>query len=265
LNVHSIAVQVPISRLTSNSSKPTNYTDAAATIGVWTTASRQATTVLGSKSVGPWTQVSRLGNPLVNEVLIPMGRKDYWNTQSPSGDSQFASHYAHPELAGLLSVLYPKAFPNLKKLTAARADLEAILLTGMPDGIIPGFQNYTGSTQADLLRLNVAVKPAAKPSILGILGGDLAGFPNGRRPYDDIVSIELRAVAGATYPLVDKSYKADAAAAALFDIVDPAKTTPESLSAIGVNFLGWFPYLMPGWSGFTNPAKTDKPALAGAE
>ena len=265
LNVHSIALQVPIRRLTANGSRPSSYTDEHATIGVWTSASRQKSKIFGApnSSTGPWVQVSRLGNPLVNEVLIPMGKKDEWNAQSPSGDAAFEEYVNHPELAALLPVLYPKAFGHLKKLgKASRADLNAILHTGIPDGIVPGFQNYTGSTQADMLRLNTAIKPASKPSILGILGGDLAGFPNGRRPFDDVVSIELRAVAGATYPLVDKSYKPDAAAAALFDVVDPATTSPEGLGRLGVHFMGWFPYLMPGWSGFENPDVTVKPAVA---
>lgn len=267
LNVHSIALQIPITELTSNGRRPSSYKDADATIGVWTSASRQKSLLLGEGTAthtGPYVQVSRLGNPLVNEVIIPMGKKDYWNSQQPSGDSQFAEFYAHPGLAALLPVLYPKAFPNLKKLTAARTDLEAILLTGIPSGIIPGFQNYTGSTQADMLRLNVAIKPASEPSILGILGGDLAGFPNGRRVFDDVTSVSLRAVAAATYPLVDPKYKADAAAGALFDVVDPAKTSPASLHDIGVNFMQWFPYLTPGWNGFTNPFHTPVPVPAGA-
>ena len=81
-------------------------------------------------------------------------------------------------------------FPNLAAYTADRANLLAILLTGIPAGIIPGFQNFTGTTQVDLLRLNVAIPPAASQHILGILGGDLAGFPNGRRVQDDITTID---------------------------------------------------------------------------
>ncbi|MGH9297022.1 MAG: DUF4331 domain-containing protein [Acidimicrobiales bacterium] len=265
VNVHSIAIQVPITRLTSNGKHPSSYKDSHATIGVWTTASRQKSTIIGAGSTGPFVQVSRLGNPLVNEVLIPMGTKDFWNMQAPSGDSQFAKYVEHPELAGLLPVLYPKAFPHLRKLVASnasRADLDAILMTGIPSGIIPNFQNYTGSTQADMLRLNTAIKPARRPSILGILGGDLAGFPNGRRPFDDVTSIELRAVAGATYALVDKKYKPDAAAGALFDVVDPSKTSPDGLSKIGVHLQDVFPYLTPGWNGFSNPDKTVTPVPA---
>ena len=117
-------------------------------------------------------------------------------------------------------------FPNLKGLSAARADLVAVLLTGIPPGIVPGFQNYTGKVMADQLRLNVAIPPSSKPSIYGLLGNDAAGFPNGRRVFDDIVSIELRAVAGATFPLVDKSYSPDAAAGALTEgLPDRARET----------------------------------------
>ena len=177
-------------------------------------------------------QVSRLGNPLFNEVIVPMGRKDRWNASTPDRDKDYAQYVARPELAKLLPVLYPDVFPNLAALNVDRADLLAILLTGIPSGIIPGFQNFTGATQADMLRLNVAVPPASSPNNLGILGGDLAGFPNGRRVADDVVTVELRAVAGATYPLVNKAYTPDAAASAVAD-----GSTPPS------GYLTAFPYL----------------------
>jgi hypothetical protein len=254
LNVHSLALQVPITDLTNDGHRPTGVDDPRATIGVWTTASRQRARVYDTDHAlyvnsGPYTQVSRLGNPLVNEVLIPMGKKDYWNTQDPGYDKQFAAYFAHPGLSELLPVLYPGVFPNLaavNKKGTARADIEAILLTGIPKGIIPGFQNYTGATQADMLRLNVAIKPAKKPSIYGILGGDLAGFPNGRRVFDDVVAIELRALAGATLPLVDKSYKADAAASAVTDGLTPADLSSP--------YLGTFPYLGVPHSGYYTTA-----------
>jgi hypothetical protein len=149
----------------------------------------------------------------------------------------------------LLPDLYPGVFPHLAALNAAgtpRADLEAILLTGIPAGIITGFQNYTGATQADMLRLNTAVKPSSSPDIYGILGGDLAGFPNGRRVFDDVTAIELRALAGATYGLVDKSYAPDAAASAVTDGLTPAD--------LDVPYLASFPYLGVPHSGFTTPA-----------
>jgi len=253
LNVHSIAIQVPITDLTDGGHKPTGVTDPKASIGIWTTASRHRARVYDTDhklyvNNGPYLQVSRLGNPLVNEVLIPMGKKDYWNTQIPGHDKQFASYVAHPGFSELLPTLYPGVFPNLAALNAsgkARADLEAILLTGIPAGIIAGFQNYTGATQADMLRLNVAVMPSSKPSIYGILGGDLAGFPNGRRVFDDVVAVELRALAGATYALVDKTYTPDAAASAVTDGL-----TPADLSA---PYLHEFPYLGVPHSGFTTP------------
>jgi hypothetical protein len=194
-------------------------------------------------------QVSRLANPLFNELLVPLGKKDYWNKQYPKDDSQFANYVVHPELAGLIPVLYPGVFPHLATLNAsksARADLAAILLTGLPSGIIPGFQNYTGPTQADVLRLNLAISPSKSPNIFGILGGDLAGFPNGRRVFDDVVSIELRAVAGATYPLVNAKYTPDKAAALLTDGV-----TPESAN---LSYLSNFPYLGVPYDGFDNPS-----------
>jgi len=115
-------------------------------------------------------------------------------------------------------------------------DLEAILLTGIPSGIIPGFQNFTGKTPADLVRLNLAIPPAAKPNILGIIGGDLAGFPNGRRVFDDIVTVELRAVAGVTIPLVDPSFTPDAAASVITDF------NPPHIPA-GVRYEQHFPFL----------------------
>jgi Domain of unknown function (DUF4331) len=254
LNVHSIAIQVPITDLTEAGHKPTGVTDKKATIGVWTTASRQRARVYDTDrslyvNSGPYVQVSRLGNPLVNEVLIPMGKKDYWNTQIPAHDKQFASFVAHPGFSELLPTLYPGVFPNLAALNkkgTARADLEAILLTGIPTGIVAGFQNFTGATQADMLRLNVAVKPSSSPSIYGILGGDLAGFPNGRRVSDDVTAIELRALAGATYALVDKTYTPDAAASAVTDGLTPAD--------LNVPYLDTFPYLGVPHSGYTTPS-----------
>jgi len=204
---------------------------------------------------GPFVQVSRLGNPLVNEVVIDMGRKDYWNAQPPSGDGEFLPRYANPELAGLLPVLYPGVFPNLAAFNASggpRNDLIAILLTGIPAGVVPGFQNFTGKTPADLLRLNVAVPPTASPSNLGLIGGDPAGYPNGRRVFDDVATIELRCIAGATLPLVDPSFTADAAAG---EISMGLTSGPTDLTALGTeNYLPSFPYLGTPHQGFEVPA-----------
>jgi hypothetical protein len=256
LNVHSIALQVPIARLTANHRSPTSVTDPHAVIGVWTTASRRAASVFGRHGeertcAGPWYQVSRLGNPLINEVIIGIGDKDRWNTQSPANDSQFENYYASPVLGALLPVLYPKVFPNLAGISGPRSDLVAILLSGIPTGIIPGFQNFTGGTLADELRLNLAVPPSKGPNILGILGGDLAGFPNGRRVYDDVTTIELRAVAGLTYSLVDPGYKPDGAAGLIYDLENPnVDGTPGGLASIGDNYSKSFPYLSDPHSGY---------------
>jgi hypothetical protein len=250
LNVHSIALQIPKTSLTKDGSNPTKESDPKSVIGVWTAAYRQKAEMLDSAGnvswAGPWVQVSRLGNPLFNEVIVPMSKKDHWNALPPKDDNQFAQYVQHPELAGLLPVLYPGVFPNLAGLTAARADLVAILLTGLPSGIISGFQNFTGKTLADMLRLNMAIAPSSNPSIFGILGGDLAGFPNGRRVQDDTVAVELRAVAGATYPLVAPSYKPDGAASIITD-----GTTPSSVNA---PYLSSFPYLGTPYNGFDVPS-----------
>jgi Domain of unknown function (DUF4331) len=241
--VHSIALQVP-KRDLAGSSGWHDWRRRDSVIGVWAAASRSKASIREPGGItggfGPPVQVSRLGNPLFNEVIVPMGKKDLWNSLTPADDKQFLSFVQHPELARLLPVLYPGVFPNLAKLTAARADLVAILLTGIPAGIVPGFQNFTGSTYADELRLNLAIPPASRPNPLGVIGGDLAGFPNGRRVFDDVTSVALRAVAGATYPLVNKSYTPDAAASLLTD----------GLTSANTSYLAQFPYLGTPQSGY---------------
>lgn len=254
-NVHSIAIQVPISTLTRYKNRPSNRFNQFATLGIWATAERRRSTVIDPTTgvrtgAGPYTQVSRLGNPLVNEVLIPMSRKDAWNSGKPSGDKAFQRYVNRPELAALLPVLYPDVFPNLEAYDKPRADLNAILHTGIPKGVVDGFANYTGATQADMLRLNVAIPPTQPEdqNRLGLIGGDLAGFPNGRRVNDDIVSIELRAVAGATIPLVDPDYTPDDAAGQLNDGTQSA--------APGTNS---FPYLQNPSGGYqTRPGTVDE-------
>ncbi len=246
LNVHSIAIQVPIAQL---------VVPGRPTIGVWTSASRQRVGIAGESggggSFGPFGPVSRLGNPLINEVIIPLGKKDLWNAQPPEFDKQFAEYYAHPELSGLLPVLYPGVFPNLAKLNKSgkvRSDIEAILLTGIPKGIVTGFTNFTGATQADMLRLNTSIPPTPSKSvnILGLLGGDPAGFPNGRRIVDDVVTIELRALAGLTYPLIDPSYVVDPTVKVLTDGLTNTSVKNQPLSR--------FPYMGIPYDGYDNPS-----------
>jgi hypothetical protein len=243
VNVHSIAIQIPISDLTSDGSVPTSVADSRATIGIWCDARRRAAAVRG-EPFGPWGQVSRLGNPLINEVIIPMGKKDHWNITDPLHDAQFLNYVLTPELAGLLPVLYPTVFPNLATYMKPRNDLAAILMTGIPAGIVPGFQNFTGKTPADMLRLNLAIPPAKTPNMFGLLGGDPAGFPNGRRVTDDVLTIELRAIAGVTLPLVDKTFTPDGAAAKVSDNVTPAAD----------RFISSFPYLGVPLDGYNTPS-----------
>jgi Domain of unknown function (DUF4331) len=249
LNIHTIAIQVPIGDLTANGSVPTDVMSAASVLGIWGAASRRKMRVVDAANdekseSGPWVQVSRLGNPLFNEVLVPLGKKDRWNASQPVDDKHYAAGVTHPELGKLLPVLYPGVFPKLAALSAPRADLEAILLTGLPAGIVAGFQNNTGKVLADMLRLNVAVPPSSSPNPLGLIGGDAAGFPNGRRVADDVVTIELRAIAGVTYPLVDKSYTPDAAAGLITQGLTPAAS----------RYLPTFPYVGEPYDGYDTPS-----------
>jgi len=245
-NVHTIAIQIPINRITRRRNFPKNRMGPQAVVGVWASAYRQKGHYRSEErswSSGPFTQVSRLGNPLFNELLVPMVRKDEWNRVTPAQESSFVEYVAQPELAKLLPILYPGVFPHLAALTADRADLLAILLTGVPPGIIPHFQNFMAATKADMLRLNVAIPPTAPEDAHpnGILGGDLAGFPNGRRVFDNVVTVALQAIAGATYPLVDPSYTPDGAATLINDGV----TIPGNVS-----YLDTFPYLDHPVSGY---------------
>lgn len=221
-NIHSIALQVPIKEITRGKNRPTNPMSARSVIGVWATASRRKSRILDPKTgktrgTGPWQQVSRLGSPLFNEVITPMAEKDEWNMRAPAGDKKYEKYVFKPELGKLLPVLYPGVFKNLAKYNKPRADLHAILLTGIPEGVVPGFQNFTGPIPSDMLRLNVAIPPAAEPNKLGLVAGDAAGFPNGRRVIDDTTTVELRAIAGLTIPLVDPDYTPDAAASGIED------------------------------------------------
>ncbi len=214
-NVHTLVLQVPITRLTQNGARPSAPTDTNAVIGVWSTTSRQTTRVLqaGGKAAtgsGDFVQISRLGSPLVNEAVIPSGMKDLFNNSKPADDGQFLSYVTDPSLAKALNKIY-----NVKVPPAPRDDLVAIFLTGikgatMPPNVKPGEE----------LRLNMAVPPSANPNRMGVLGNDMAGFPNGRRLADDVFDIEVQGVAGAAYPLFHPDFKPDPLATQLGDGVD---------------------------------------------
>ena len=191
LNVHTIAIEVPIGALTANGSRPGNPADPNAVIGVWSTASRPSvTTRTGSEERhnNRYVQVSRLGQPLVNEVVIPRRLKDAFNSIPPTEDAVALPVVQDPEVPKLLKLLF-----NVDSPPAPRADLVTIFLTG-----IPGLNQPANVRPAEMLRLNVAIAPTTNPNRLGVLGGDPAGFPNGRRVGDDVTDIAIRAMAGAT-------------------------------------------------------------------
>jgi hypothetical protein len=181
--VHGIALQIPIAQLD----------DSDHTVGVWATTERPRVKIRQYRRNGirrfhqerQWVQVSRLGNPLINEVVIPTKLKDRWNRLSPDKDAQFEQYYRQPILAAVINQLYGLGVPETN-----RDDLVAVLLTG-----VPGL-NFTGPTLADMLRVNLSIAPTTTPHRLGVFGGDTAGFPNGRRLEDDVVDIAERAVAG---------------------------------------------------------------------
>jgi hypothetical protein len=208
--VHSIALQIPISQLDTKSH----------TIGIWSTADRK---VIGIKKGGGWVQVSRLANPLVNEVVIPTGLKDVWNGSGPAQEGRFEKYYKAPILAAVMNKLY-----KLGVKETDRTDLVSVFLTGVPK------LNFTSNKLAEELRINLStpVTPAAKVSRLGVLGGDVQGWPNGRRLGDDVIDIAERAVAGA---LIGK--KVDVG-----DGVNGDDATPMST----------FPYVADPESGFAN-------------
>ena len=172
-----------------------------------------------------------------------MGKKDLWNSVGPRPDAQFDEYVAQPELARPHPGPLPGRVPEPGRLHQAdRADLEAILLTGIPNGIIPGFQNFTGADprrRAAAQRGHPADQQPEHPRASS--GGDLAGYPNGRRVFDDVFTIELRAIAGATIPLVDPTFTPDGAAAAVTDGVTPPGN---------VSYMDLFPFLDIPKSGF---------------
>ncbi len=167
-------------------------------VGAWTTASLRQGRLLSpgaegmppTKEGGAWVQVSRLGMPLVNELVIGLKDKDKFNAAKPEHDAQFASYVTNPTLPALIELLFPSA-PAPTKFP--RQDLVTAFLTG-----VPGLNKPGHVSPAEMLRLNTSIAPAAQGAQhnLGVLGGDNAGFPNGRRPGDDVVDIELRVAMG---------------------------------------------------------------------
>ncbi|MFN8484416.1 MAG: DUF4331 domain-containing protein [Anaerolineae bacterium] len=246
-NVHSIAIQVPIKRV--HGADPTDDV-----IGMWATASRQPIGIFSAPSAvdevkadaasakpgyipfprlpRAFTQVSRLGMPLVNEVVIALQDKDRFNTSEPKDDGQFLKYVTNPELPKLLTLLYPSLFPTVP--ATPRNDLVTVFLTG-----VPGLNQPKNVRPSEMLRLNLATPASAYSNgawgnRLGVLAGDTGGFPNGRRLSDDVVDIELQVAAGALIG------------------VPNATALSQSIPANDVPFMANFPYLAPPHQGFSH-------------
>jgi len=203
--IHAIALQVPKQDVTVDGKPVSGPTASNAVVGVWTSTERPRVQVQGAGNAfaaakkhgkrhgkksddAGFVQVSRLGNPLINEVIIPLGQKDHFNATQPSDDAKLYGKYVlNPELAAVMNQLFHVNAPEHN-----RTDIVQALLTGLP-----------GKTQigkhpvpADTLKINLGVPPTADPQRLGVLAGDLQGFPDGRRLTDDVTDIALRVVAG---------------------------------------------------------------------
>ena len=218
-NVHSIALSVPIGKLTANGSTPTDTADPNAVVSMWSSTWRQ--------NAGGWYQVSRLGNPLINEVVVPLGMKDTFNATYPKDDlANFGTFVLNPELPGILHALFGISVPPTPRNDLLILVQGASGLTMRPNEVI-----------SDQLRLNVAVPPTppASANRLGVIAGDNAGYPNGRRVADDTVDIALRVVAGV---LVDG-----------FN-VSPNNALGDGVDGPDVPYLASFPYLAAPHSGF---------------
>ena len=205
-NITTLAMEVPAACLTGAGN---------GTIGAWTTASERQVRIANPSATfakpevngGAWTEVSRLGMPLVNELVVGLPDKDAWNSSVPAGDAYYLPYVTNPTLPALLNALFlapvnatlGTTLTNLAPTNFPRNDLVTTFLTGFP-----GVNQLKTVTPSEMLRLNTAIAatPAASQNPLGLAAGDLAGYPNGRRPGDDVVDISLRVVMGALcYPL----------------------------------------------------------------
>ena len=241
-NTHSFALQVPESEVTRDGKSVADMKAGNAAVGVWATTERRrvqraAATARATASAG--CRSSRLGNPLINEVIIPIGQKDKFNRTSPADDlKNFGTYALNPEPARLLNALF-----KLGVKESERTDIVQALLTGIP-GLT---QIGAHPAPADTLKLNLGVPPSASPSRFGVLANDLAGFPNGRRLADDVTDIELRVIAGA--------------------LLKPSEGGKQIPLGDGVDqndrmFRSTFPYVALPTDGLTGLAKRTEPAHA---
>jgi hypothetical protein len=226
-NVHLIAIQIPISAVKGKGD----------VVGAWGAVYRPKSSVRGTAGASdPWVQVSRLGNPLLNELLIPTNMKDKWNASSPAQDAQFNKFLLTPTLAAVTNSLYKARGLTLNIPETNRTDLKAAFHHGLAL-----LKNGTGPKSADEVRLNIATPLAASPNRLGPLAGDVQGWPNGRRLQDDVIDIALIALGGALYT--------------------PANTLPlgDGVNANDRSFGSSFPYVPLPHEGFTNSHGAPQP------
>jgi hypothetical protein len=232
----STIMQIPEAQVTRNHQPVASADGSNAVVGVWSTTERRKLEVTNAgwgvqgspssvnKKTNKWVQVSRLGNPLVNEVVIPLGKKDKFNRTTPDRDAELYGKYVtDPELAKILNALFMINAPETN-----RTDIVQAVLQG-----IPGLNQHSGKfagTPVDTLKLNLGVPASATPSRFGVIGGDLAGYPNGRRPIDDVVDIDLQVIAGF--------------------LVDNKVPLGDGVDQTDVPFLNQFPYLANPQSGF---------------
>jgi hypothetical protein len=269
-NVNTIAIEVPIQSLTRNGTVPTSTTDPAAVIGIFSTASRGSMRAInpdGTRSqTGFFVPISRLGNPLINEVIIPLRLKDAFNSLSPANDAVAAPAVLDPEFPKIIRLALGTygtfngenvggGIPVINLPPAPRNDIAAIFVFGIPagtPGAPAGFTTFLSDGQPhEMLRLNVAIAPVGPTttgfSRLGLLGGDIGGFPNGRRVSDDVVDIEIRALLGGT-PFTPA-----------FNVA-PNNAFSDGVSVNFEGFLTRFPYLQTPNQG-NQPRPANFPAL----
>jgi putative cell wall-binding protein len=260
-NVQSLALQVPKTVLAQAGNATNNPV-----IGVWSTTERRQTRVLNAAGngvtpgpntsvdtaateSGDFVQVSRLGNPLVNEVVIPVKDKDRFNNSTPDRDAQFLPYVQDPEVPRLIESIYKIKAPDTDAATAGtqRSDLISVFLTGVKDvNNLDVNQGVTTSAPAEYLRLNMGVAPTARPNRLGVIAGDNAGFPNGRRLSDDVVDIALQVLEG--------------------ELVGTPNDLGDAVSSNDLPFSGTFPYVaLPHNSAVNQSQFTGLSRLAGGD